>query len=103
MASSGAAAPAAPMPPAPATTDDLVREAQQAWLRGHYAYAIGKAQAALKTETKPAQAAQAYEIIGTCSCALGEADAAREAVSHLGETKREMVKAACEKRGVALE
>ena len=92
-----------PMPPAPATADDLVREAQRAWMRGHYAVAIGKAQAALMADPKPAQAVQAQELIGTCSCAIGDADAAREAASHLNDTKRELVKAACAKRGVTIE
>jgi serine/threonine protein kinase len=92
--------PAAPEPP---TVGDLVREAQQMWLRGHYGAAIGKAEAALDAEPKPAQAMQAYEIIATCSCALGRADAAREAMSHLNNTKREAVKAVCEKKGVTIE
>jgi serine/threonine-protein kinase len=97
------AATAEPAPPAPTTVDDLVREAQRAWMRGHYAAAIGKAQAALKAEPKAAQAVQAYEIIATCSCAIGAADAAREAASHLSDSKRELVKASCEKNGVTIE
>jgi serine/threonine-protein kinase len=92
-----------PTPPAPPTVDDLVREAQKAWLMGHYAVAISKAQAALKSEPKQAQAVQAYEIIATSSCAIGQADTAREAASHLSDTKRELVKAACEKHGVTIE
>jgi serine/threonine protein kinase len=92
-----------PTPPAPASVDDLVGEAQRAWMAGHYAAAIGKAQAALKAEPTPAQAAQAYEIIATCSCAIGKADAARAAASHLNDTKREAVKAMCEKNGVMIE
>ncbi len=92
-----------PMPPAPPTVDDLVREAQQTWMRGHYAAAIGKAQAALDAKPNQAQAAQAYEVIGTCACAIGQVDVAREAASHLSDSKRAPVKAACEKRGVAIE
>jgi len=92
-----------PTPPAPANVDDLVREAQYAWMRGHYAAAISKAHAALKAEPKPAQAVQAYEIIATCSCAIGEADAAREAASHLSDTKREAVRAMCKENGVTIE
>jgi hypothetical protein len=94
---------AKPEPPAPENVDDLVREAQRAWMRGHHAVAIGKAQAALKGAPTQAQAVQAYEIIGTCSCALGEAGAAREAASHLSDTKRELVKAVCEKHGVTID
>jgi serine/threonine-protein kinase len=96
--------PPAPATPAtPATIDDLVREAQHAWMAGHYAAAIGKAQAALKDEPKLAQAVQAYEIIAACSCAIGKADAARAAASHLSDTKLEAVKAVCEKSGVTIE
>jgi hypothetical protein len=90
-------------PPAPATANDLVREAQDAWMAGHYASAISKAQAALKAEPKPAQAVQAYELIATCACAIGQPDAAREAASHLGDSKRELVRARCTKNGVTID
>ncbi len=92
-----------PTSPAPANADELVHGAQQAWMGGHYALAISKARAALKAEPKPAQAAQAYEIIGTSLCAIGEADAAREAASHLDGANRELVKTMCEKTGVRIE
>jgi hypothetical protein len=92
-----------PTPPAPPDVDDLLREAQHAWMGGLYAAAISKAQAALKAEPKHAQAVHAYEIIAFCSCAIGEAHAAREAASHLSDTKREMVKAMCMKNGVTIE
>jgi eukaryotic-like serine/threonine-protein kinase len=92
-----------PAPPPPPSAGDLVREAQQAWIRGHYGLAIGKAEAALEAEPKPAQAMQAYEIIATCSCALHKAAAAREAASHLSDSRREMVKTVCEKHGVTIE
>jgi hypothetical protein len=80
-----------------------VREAQQAWIRGHYAVAIGKAKAALDAKPKHGQAAQAYQVIGTCSCAMGDAAEARQAASHLDEAKRAMVKAVCDKNGVSIE
>jgi serine/threonine-protein kinase len=102
-APSKAVAEAEPTAPAPPAAGDLVREAQLAWMRGHYALAISKAQAALDAGPKPSQAMQAYEVIGTSSCALRDADAARDAVSHLGEKKRETVKAVCEKNGVTIE
>ena len=88
---------------ASATVDDLVREAQLAWMRGHHTAAISKAQSVLKAKPKPAQVVQAYEIIATCSCALGQADAAREAASHLSDTRRELVKAVCKRNGVTIE
>ena len=92
-----------PTPPAPANAEDLVREAQQAWMRGHFAAAISKAQAALEAQPKDAQSVQAYEIIATCSCAIGKTDSARDAAAHLSATKRETVKAVCEKKGVTIE
>jgi pilus assembly protein CpaC len=98
-----AAAKPVPTPPAPATVEDLVREAQLAWMRGQHSTAISKANAALKAQPKPGQAFQAYEIIGTCSCALRDANAAREAASHLDLTKRNTIKAACAKNGVAID
>ena len=100
--STAAAAPE-PNPPAPADADDLMRGAQQAWMGGLYAAAIRKARAALKADPTHARATQAYEIIAVCSCAIGDADAAREAASHLSETRREMVKAMCMKNGVTVE
>lgn len=72
-------------------------------MRGHHTAAIGKAQAVLKAKPKPAQVVQAYEIIATCSCALGQADTAREAASHLSDTRRELVKAVCKRNGVTIE
>ena len=92
-----------PSPPAPASADDLVREAQHAWMAGHYALAISKAQAALKAEPKHAQAVQAYEIIATSSCAIGQAGTAREAASHLSDTERELVRTMCKASGVTIE
>ncbi len=103
LAASTATAAPAPMTPAPASVDDLVREAQRAWMRGQYPVAIGGARAALKAGPTPAQAVRAYEIIGTCFCAMGEAGGAREAALHLSDTNREMVRAACEKKGVTIE
>ena len=91
------------LPTAPSSVADLVREAQHAWMAGHYVAAISKAQSALKAEPNPAQAVQAYELIATCACAIGKADAAREAASHLGDSKRELVKATCGKNGVTIE
>jgi tetratricopeptide (TPR) repeat protein len=85
------------------TTDDLVREAQHAWMAGNYASAISKAQAALKAEPKPAQAVQAYELIATCACAIGQPDVAREAASHLVDSKRALVRASCMKNGVTID
>jgi hypothetical protein len=92
-----------PTPPASPTADDLVRKAQQAWIGGQPFVAIGQARAALKATPNPAQALQAYEIIGICACDLGEASAAREALSHLSSARRETVKSVCEKNKVKIE
>ena len=101
--STAATAEPKPTPPAPVKVDDLVREAQHAWMAGHYALAISKARAALKGEPNHAQAVQAYEIIATSSCAIGQADAAREAASHLSNTERELVRTMCKVTGVTIE
>jgi eukaryotic-like serine/threonine-protein kinase len=88
-------------PPAPAAdVDGLLREAQQAWTRQHYAVAIDKAREVLKADPRR-QAA--HQIIAVCSCAVGAADDAREAVSHLDEHKRKMVQGLCQRHGVTLE
>ncbi len=94
---------APPPEPPPPSAEDLVREAQRTRSRGHYAAAIAKAEAALKADPTPAQALQAYEVIGASSCGLRNGNAAREAASHLDDSKREAVRAACEKHGVPIQ
>jgi serine/threonine protein kinase len=92
------AVPVAPARPAqdPAA---LVHEAQQAWLRHHYAVAIEQARAALALS--PDQPL-AYQIIAACSCALHDAEEAQRAAAHLDTAKRKLVRTVCEKDGVAL-
>jgi hypothetical protein len=90
-------APAAPSAP---DVDALLRDAQQAWSRQHYAVAIDKAREALKAD--PGRQA-AHQIIAVCSCAIGNADDAREAVSHLDDYKRKLVRSLCQRHGVTLE
>jgi len=97
-ANPGAEAPAS----AGVSVGTLVRGAQEAWMRGLHSVALNKAQAALKSGPTPAQAMQAYEIIGVCACVFGEANAARDAMSHLSSDRRNMIMAACAKSGVAL-
>jgi serine/threonine protein kinase len=96
------AAPSTPPRLALTTVDDLVRDAQRAWMGGQNALAISRAQAALKAGPGPAQAMQAYEIIGMCSCALRDAATAREAASHVSSTRRDTIKEVCEKNGVLI-
>jgi hypothetical protein len=76
-----------------------LQEAQRTRKRGHFAAAISKARAALATEPTPAQAAQAYELIGICACSIGDGSAAREAAAHLADAKRDMVRVMCEEMG----
>ena len=101
-----APAPKPPEPPPPAPplptvdVEALLREAQQAWTRQHYAVAIEKAREVLKTA--PNRQA-AHQIIAVCSCAVGAADDAREAASHLDEHKRDLVRTLCQRHGVTLE
>ena len=92
-----------PAPVEPANAEDLLGEAQRTRKRGHFAAAISRARAALEAEPTPAQAAQAYELIGICACSIGDASAAREAAAHLAETKRDLVKAMCEAMGQKIE
>jgi hypothetical protein len=93
-------APAAPAAPPAVDVDALLREAQQAWLKQHYAVAIARARAAIEIDpNRPL----AYQIIGACSCALGEANEARQAASHLDAKKRKLVQTLCERNGVMLE
>jgi len=77
----------------------LLLEAQRVRKRGRFAAAIKKAREALEDSPTPAQARQAYELIGVCSCSLGDASAAREATAHLVGRSRGLVKAMCEEMG----
>ena len=78
----------------------MLREAQQAWARHHYAMAIGKAQSALALSPDDKRA---YQIIAVCSCALHNADDAKQAVAHLDPAKGKLVRSLCEKDGVVLD
>jgi serine/threonine protein kinase len=98
--SSTAADTPASSPPVAVDVDALVREAQQAWTRQHYAVAIDKARAALRGD--PARQ-DAHQIIALCSCALEEVAAARRAAARLDGQRREQVRAFCSRSGVYLE
>jgi serine/threonine-protein kinase len=97
-----APAPASPSPPpAPAVdVNALLKEAQQAWSRRYYGVAIDKAREVLKAS--PGRH-DAYQIIAVCSCAVGAAEDAREAVSHLDSHKQKLVQSLCKNHGVTLE
>jgi ABC transport system ATP-binding/permease protein len=106
-----AARPAAPRPaavrpveaarpePAPAAdADKLIKDAQQAWLRGQHAVAIDAARKALRV--KP-NLTNAYQIIAICSCALHDADSAAKAYEKLDERNKLYVKSSCQKNGIS--
>jgi serine/threonine-protein kinase len=78
----------------------LVHEAQQAWVRRHYAAAIYKARLALALSP---DLLLAYQIITLCSCALNNTEDAKQASAHLDPAKRALVRTLCEKSGVVLD
>ena len=97
------ATPSAPTPAVPAVAADhasLLHQAQQAWLRQHYAMAIDKARSAIELSPEDPLA---YQIIAVCSCALHNADDANQAIAHLELGKRKSVRTLCEKNGVVLD
>jgi serine/threonine protein kinase len=101
------AIPTAPPPPTPAPAADpsvdveaLLREAQQAWSRKYYAVAMDKAREVLKVA--PGRH-EAYQIIAVCSCAVGAAADAQEALSHLDLHKQKLVQTLCKSHGITLE
>jgi tetratricopeptide (TPR) repeat protein len=81
-----------------ADSDKLIREAQQAWLRGQYGAAIDSARKALRA--KPGLT-NAYQIIAVCSCALHDAESAAKAVERLDDRNKQFVKSACQKNGIS--
>jgi hypothetical protein len=83
-----------------AESQALVHEAQQAWVRQHYAAAIYRARSAL--ELSP-DLPLAYQIITLCSCALHKAEDAKQAAVHLDPAKRNLVRTLCAKDGVTLD
>jgi hypothetical protein len=78
----------------------LVHEAQQAWVRQHFALAIDRARSALALSP---DLPLAYQIITLCSCALHRAEDAKLASVHLDPAKRNLVRTLCEKDGVVLD
>jgi hypothetical protein len=83
-----------------AESETLVHEAQQAWVRQHYAASIYHARSAL---TLSPDLPLAYQIITLCSCALHRDEDAQQAAVHLDAAKRKLVTILCEKDGVTLD
>jgi hypothetical protein len=85
--------------PAPAgDADRLIKDAQQAWLRGQHQAAIDSARKALRA--KPGMT-NAYQIIAICSCALRDADGAAKAYEKLDDRNKVLVKTSCQKSGIS--
>jgi ABC transport system ATP-binding/permease protein len=80
-----------------ADADKLIKDAQQAWLRGQHGQAIDAARKALRV--KP-NLTNAYQIIAICSCALHDADSAAKAYEKLDERNKVYVKTSCQKNGI---
>lgn len=97
-APSRAPEPARSEPASAADPDKLIKDAQQAWLRGQHAAAIDSARKALRV--KP-NLTNAYQIIAICSCALHDADAASKAYEKLDERNKLYVKSSCQKNGIS--
>jgi pSer/pThr/pTyr-binding forkhead associated (FHA) protein len=81
-----------------ADADKLIKDAQQAWLRGQHSVAIDAARKALRV--KP-NLTNAYQIIAICSCALHDADSAAKAYEKLDERNKLYVKSSCQKNGIS--
>jgi len=81
-----------------ADAEKLIKEAQQAWLRGQHAVAIDSARKALRL--KP-NLTNAFQIIAICSCALHDAASAAKAYEKLDERNKLYVKSSCQKNGIS--
>jgi len=81
-------------------SEAMLHEAQQAWVRRHYALAIDRAHLAL---TLSPNLPLAYQIITLCACALQKAEDAKQAAVHLDPAKRNLVRMLCAKDGVTLD
>jgi pSer/pThr/pTyr-binding forkhead associated (FHA) protein len=80
--------------------DELLQQAQDAWLKGQYAVAIEASRRALRA--RPGLT-RAYQIIAVCSCSLRDAEQATRAYERLDDRNRQLVKQACQKSGVNIE
>jgi tetratricopeptide (TPR) repeat protein len=86
-------------PPETGDPEELLQEAQQAWLKGQFASAIDSARRALRVRPN---LPRAYQIIAVCSFSLRDADGATKAYDRLDERMRPLVKSACQKSGITL-
>jgi pSer/pThr/pTyr-binding forkhead associated (FHA) protein/tetratricopeptide (TPR) repeat protein len=87
-------------PAAAGDADDLLQQAQNAWLKGQFAAAIDASRRALRV--RPGLT-RAYQIIAVCSCSLRDAEQATRAYERLDDRNRQLVKQACQKSGVNIE
>ncbi len=85
---------------APAGDPDLLmKDAQDAWIKGQHAAAIDAARRAVRLRPS---LTHAYQIIAVCSCALRDAAGASKAYERLESRYKSYVKQACQKNGVTL-
>jgi tetratricopeptide (TPR) repeat protein len=80
--------------------DDLMQQAQEAWVKGQFSVAIEASRKALRA--RPGLT-RAYQIIAVCSCSLRDAEQATRAYERLDDRNRQMVKQLCAARGVNIE
>ena len=77
----------------------LMKQAREAWMRQQCGAAMDLSRKAL--HAKPGMT-DAYQIIAVCSCTLRDGEAAGRAYSKLDDKNRNLVRAVCQKNGVAL-
>jgi len=79
--------------------DALMKQAREAWMRQQCGAAMDLSRKAL--HAKPGMT-DAYQIIAVCSCTLRDSDGAGRAYAKLDDKNRNLVRAVCQKNGVAL-
>jgi pSer/pThr/pTyr-binding forkhead associated (FHA) protein len=79
--------------------DALMKQAREAWMRQQCGAAIEFSRKAL--HAKPGMT-DAYQIIAVCSCTLKDGEAAGRAYAKLDDKNRNLVRALCQKNGIAV-
>lgn len=79
--------------------DALMKQAREAWMRQQCGAAIEFSRKAL--HAKPGMT-DAYQIIAVCSCTLKDGEAAGRAYAKLDDKNRNLVRALCQRNGVAV-
>jgi hypothetical protein len=88
-----------PFPTRDESAADLLRQAQDAYVHGRYAWASANAyQAVLKGEP-----AKGWRLIGASACFQKDREAARKALRQLDATGKQFIKYVCGRNGVSLD